>query len=645
VEVPSFTVEAFLLSALVDFPEVNSKGEKKEEQVRKYASLLVEAELADEKTLSKLTEERLEKLGIPLGHAVAIAEAAQSYGKAKEPKTKKVRNLREFYANGHIKQEESCFFINPEQSNQRLIKCIEQGFYVLLQGVRGSGKTTRSMYAIKHQLPKYCALYVSLQSLEYSDPQSFWTTFTKCLLQDNRHKIHTDQVTLVKNAEGFKDLFTKPELFEEGKRVVIFLDEFDLLLYGREEVRTSFLDALRFLKENRETRCLHSVVGVGPLKIIDVVKDVKVSPFNFGESITTPKFTMEDTKALFLQFCDDYGVQISDETIQDIFERTGGHPGHTCMCGKEIQESLLRGKLKLDHKDWLKFAVYELPGSVSYRWKIGSQLRTRLDDNCQKLLLNYFLATESRKIKLSDSNAAQIAIDLSAVGVLTGEPSTNEFWIPSPLIRAVIWSSLSISGQLSVPPPIYNGLLDVVAVIKTGLPLFSRDTMVRAPDVASKENRDTGTEVKFKDPVPNEHVYQVELVLLLRKWLSDRLTWEIDTEADAEGSDSCDIVITKEKRLRYVLELVAHTTPYAGKAEKGNSLEGHYNRAQDYHNALAANETWIINFTTRHPSKGYIWPEKSLQVCAIHVYHKLDWTEARIVTSPDDKEGMLIKLI
>jgi hypothetical protein len=48
--------------------------------VKKYASVLVDAELTGEKTLSKLTEERLEKLGIPLGHAVAIAEAAKNYG-------------------------------------------------------------------------------------------------------------------------------------------------------------------------------------------------------------------------------------------------------------------------------------------------------------------------------------------------------------------------------------------------------------------------------------------------------------------------------------------------------------------------------------------------------------------------------------
>jgi len=84
VEVPSFTIEGFLLSALVDFEEINSKGEKKVEQVKKYASLLVDAELAGEKTLNELDESTLRELGLPLGHARAISKAAQSFGKKVE---------------------------------------------------------------------------------------------------------------------------------------------------------------------------------------------------------------------------------------------------------------------------------------------------------------------------------------------------------------------------------------------------------------------------------------------------------------------------------------------------------------------------------------------------------------------------------
>ncbi len=59
---------------------------------------------------------------------------------------------------------------------------------------------------------------------------------------------------------------------------------------------------------------------------------------------------------------------------------------------------------------------------------------------------------------------------------------------------------------------------------------------------------------------------------------------------------------------------------------------GHYERTQEYQKALNAHEAWVINFTRRLPAKGYLWPNSTL-VRAIHVYHKLDWTEAVVVTS------------
>lgn len=263
-----------------------------------------------------------------------------------------------------------------------------------------------------------------------------------------------------------------------------------------------------------------------------------------------------------------------------------------------------------------------------------------LDPLAQDLLLNNFLSLGDSKIRLQNNITTKVAIDLASVGVLAGDATTDEFWIPSPLIRAVIWSSLSID-EPKVPPPIDKGMLDVVTAIKIGLPLFNRETMIRAPMTAFKQNRDTGTVVKFQDPVPNEHVYHVELLMLLRKWLKDIHKWEVDSEVNS-GRDSCDIVIARGEEFRYVLEIVAHTTPKVGK----ESLKAHYGRAASYQATLVANEAWVINFTTRPPSKGYLWPDEETQelVYAIHVYHDLDWTEARVVTSPEDKVGTLIKL-
>jgi hypothetical protein len=67
---PSFTIEGFLLSALARFDPVDEETkEKKEDTVKRYVELLRKEKLASEKTLSLLTEERLQKLGMPMGHA------------------------------------------------------------------------------------------------------------------------------------------------------------------------------------------------------------------------------------------------------------------------------------------------------------------------------------------------------------------------------------------------------------------------------------------------------------------------------------------------------------------------------------------------------------------------------------------------
>lgn len=257
--------------------------------------------------------------------------------------------------------------MNPEESNKRLVECIDRGFYVLLQGVRGSGKTTRCVYAINHQLVDYCCLYVSLQGLEADDVKTFWPEFSSRLLLYNEDKIHTNQVTPVTGVRDFLLLFTKSELFEDKKKVVLFVDEFDFLLYGKEEMRTSFLDALREMKQNRNVYWLQSFIGIGPLKITDVIKATKISPFNVSESILAPTFTKEETQNLFKEYCNEYRFQISDAVIEDIFMRTGGHAGHTCFCGKMIHEILLKKSKVLKLSDWLLFAIQRLPRKVASR--------------------------------------------------------------------------------------------------------------------------------------------------------------------------------------------------------------------------------------------------------------------------------------
>jgi hypothetical protein len=73
-----FSIEAFLQSALVDFPAIDE--ETKEETINRYANLLRKEKLHLKNTLNELDESTLRGLGIPIGHARAISRAVVKKG-------------------------------------------------------------------------------------------------------------------------------------------------------------------------------------------------------------------------------------------------------------------------------------------------------------------------------------------------------------------------------------------------------------------------------------------------------------------------------------------------------------------------------------------------------------------------------------
>jgi hypothetical protein len=84
-----FKIEQFLELALKDFPAIDrdNADQTKDDTVRTIGKRLREEKLAGQNTLSKLTEERLRSLNLPLGYAIAIAEATKNFQKGTQKKT------------------------------------------------------------------------------------------------------------------------------------------------------------------------------------------------------------------------------------------------------------------------------------------------------------------------------------------------------------------------------------------------------------------------------------------------------------------------------------------------------------------------------------------------------------------------------
>lgn len=123
--------------------------------------LAVELEEENEKSVKLLKEGNVtdDLCGIYLKHVLAF------------PK---------FTVSGEIKDPTGIFFLPPEESNQSLIKAIHRGEYIMLQGHRGSGKTTRCLYAIQQQLLEYSCIWITMQAaISVRSVDKFWATFGK----------------------------------------------------------------------------------------------------------------------------------------------------------------------------------------------------------------------------------------------------------------------------------------------------------------------------------------------------------------------------------------------------------------------------------------------------------------------------------
>jgi hypothetical protein len=298
-----------------------------------------------------------------------------------------------FTVNGEIKDPAGLFFLQPKTTNRQLIEAIQGGEYIMLQGHRGSGKSTRCLYAIANQLTDFDCIWVSMQNgIKADNEEIFWKSFGSSFMGSVK-TFNIPTKVVVSDAKTFVEFFREPRETE----IVLFLDEFDLLLNSDTTILDSVLGSLRSMKSDRGTDKqyhLQSIVIIGPFSILQAANKT-LSPFNVTESIEAPYFTIEDTKELFAQFTQATEINLEDGIIDDIFARTRGHPGLTCFCGKKIHEELAVGKSTATKAMWLEYAIFRLPMDVPFAWATVGRLKTVIAQKSNStFLLRHFLCSD-----------------------------------------------------------------------------------------------------------------------------------------------------------------------------------------------------------------------------------------------------------
>lgn len=154
------------------------------------------------------------------------------------------------------------------------------------------------------------------------DRNNFWASLGN-LLRANKPEIRC-----IETKSQFLSAFTR-EAWEEGERIVILIDEFDLLYEADFSVREDCLKTFRGIHQSDEY-VINSIIVCGTFSLWGLTtKGPHVSPFNISTRIENPYFTLEDTKSLFEAYADDEQITIDDTIVRDVFFKSNGYVSST----------------------------------------------------------------------------------------------------------------------------------------------------------------------------------------------------------------------------------------------------------------------------------------------------------------------------
>ncbi|CAG8579474.1 12231_t:CDS:2, partial [Cetraspora pellucida] len=544
---------------------------------------------------------------------------------------------RRWEVNGAIQPNivHAVYFVDLTEESHPLLEKIQEGQFVALHGARASGKSTR-VHQIQKQLNDegYVCIYVSLEQINIKSVDNFWHTLGSHLYLDVPKYIRPDSI----NSSNDFDLVFQKSKWEN--RVVLFIDEFDMLYHATEDVLSLCLNTLRSIKGTKENYAIWSVVAIGPFSILYLnSNNFTTSPFNVNEPFKNPNFTLKQVQFLYKEFEDKYNLTIDQEVIEDIYTQTNGHAGLVCLCGRAIYRKLLSElgvEMRLNYDIWQHFTAFLLGNEIlEYPTFIRMKDVLLKDDTDTRRAINFIRSdflVNNDPIYVAE-NKKDLALFLTAKGVLVPGGDAGTFKISSPLVhwlvlQRIIPHMFLTSLKVEVPYHPSTGNLDILEALKQIVSIFDQETIKSCNSfklarvlVNNANNRE----------VPRESIYDAELYRIMSNWLG-RFTvtgqWHLKYRASGHINNKyVDIVISRPDHPTIALELLATATK--------KELKEHYERALLYDKKLPADNTWIVHFTCEENAISEpCWPTKSqLQkgLRAVYFWHNLDFTKIKMI--------------
>ncbi|CAJ0913355.1 16617_t:CDS:2 [Entrophospora sp. SA101] len=404
--------------------------------VKKWKQANVVDFLKEKKEELELENEDIQIIDKNRVNGRAFLELSQEDGKCQHEKKRKTKeeltitkpNKRRWEVNGAIEPSivHSVYFVNPTEESRPLLEKIHEGQFVALHGARASGKSTR-VHQIQKQLNNegYICIYVSLEQINIKSVDNFWETFGTQIHLDASKYIKFNSI---KSANDFNIVFQKSKC---ENRVVIFIDEFDMLYNATEDVLSSCLNTIRGIKGTKKNCAIWSVVAIGPFSILYLnSNNLTTSPFNVNESFQNPNFTLEQVQFLYKQFADEFKLTIDHEVIDDMYAQTNGK-----------LFPVLENGTQLSFEIWECFTAFLLGNEIlEYSTFIRMKESLLKDDTNTRRAVNLIRSdflVNNDPIYVAE-NKKDLALFLTAEGVLIPGEDAGTFKISSPLLARVL---------------------------------------------------------------------------------------------------------------------------------------------------------------------------------------------------------------
>jgi hypothetical protein len=178
------------------------------------------------------------------------------------------------------------------------------------------------MHLVRHWHPLLHGLFISFHVLSISfsferlSYQQFWQSLGNAIQPADRTQDISSQ----------QDFFRAFASGSQERPVVLLIDELSKLHSAPDDIRNTFLEALREIRNHNVAYVIDSVIATGTFSIVSLsTTDTSLSPFNVSNSIQNPYFTFEETRTLFQMFMEDNNIDIEDTVIEDVWAKSNGY--------------------------------------------------------------------------------------------------------------------------------------------------------------------------------------------------------------------------------------------------------------------------------------------------------------------------------